>query len=199
MQAAVSKGGYDAATHTVTMSVSSETPVARYGGFEVLSHAPGAIDTSRLDAGIPLLYNHDWDSLIGRSQSYALSNGTLKVTNKFATNPLAREKEQDVADEILVDVSIGYLNQKVDITEDAQGNRTFNVSKWLIYENSLVTVPADFSVGVNRDAGDTVTEVEITFRKIEPEDSDASATDEEDDDGDDDDDVQERAAAGRCC
>ena len=44
---------------TLTLSFSSESPVARSFGDEVLSHAAGAVDLSRLNDGAPLLWNHD--------------------------------------------------------------------------------------------------------------------------------------------
>ena len=40
---------------TFALSFSSEQPVERYWGPEVLSHAPGAVDLSRLQSGAPLL------------------------------------------------------------------------------------------------------------------------------------------------
>jgi HK97 family phage prohead protease len=184
MQAAVQKGGYDAENHTVTMTVSSETPIERYGGYEVLSHAPGAIDTGRLDQGIPYLFNHNWDAHLGRSQAYAIKDGKLSITNRFGTNPLAKEKEQDVADEILVDVSIGYQPTKVDITEDKNGVRTYFIAKWVLFENSSVTVPADYSVGVNRSTAG-VTEVEVSFRKLDSDDTDPEGDEGEGEDLDD--------------
>ncbi len=188
MQGAMAKGGYDAANHTVTMSVSSDEPIARYGGFEILSHAPGAIDTTRLQQGIPYLFNHNWDAHLGRSQGFEQQPHKLVVTNRFGTNTLAKEKEQDIADEILPDVSLGYLPVKVDITEDKNGIRTYTLSKWMPYETSSVTVPADFTVGVNRSASDTPHEVEVTFRQLDADDPDDPETDEEDDDDEDEED-----------
>ena len=55
----------DADTDTFELSFSSETPVARQYGDEVLSHAAGAVDLSRLNDSAPLLFNHNPDQLLG--------------------------------------------------------------------------------------------------------------------------------------
>jgi len=44
---------------TLTFSFSSEQPVQRWFGDEILSHAPGAADLSRLNDGAALLFNHE--------------------------------------------------------------------------------------------------------------------------------------------
>jgi len=198
-------GGYDAEAHTVTMAVSSEYPVQRYGGDEILSHAQGAIDLERLKDGIALLFNHDYNLHLGTSVGYELKDGVLRITNKFGTNPLAREKEQDVADKILKDVSIGYQPLEYDITEDKTGYRTYTVTRWELYENSLVTVPADPTVGVDRNAPAEV-HVKVNFRILDadPEppqersqtpDSEDEDDDEEEVDDPDDPEAGERTAA----
>ena len=43
----------------LTISVSSEYPVERGFGKEVLSHAPGAIDLKRFNDSAPVLWSHD--------------------------------------------------------------------------------------------------------------------------------------------
>ena len=55
----------DADTDMFELSFSSETPVARQYGDEVLSHAAGAVDLSRLNDSAPLLFNHNPDQLLG--------------------------------------------------------------------------------------------------------------------------------------
>ena len=52
----------DADTDTFELSFSSETPVARQYGDEVLSHAAGAVDLARLNDSAPLLFNHNQTS-----------------------------------------------------------------------------------------------------------------------------------------
>jgi HK97 family phage major capsid protein/HK97 family phage prohead protease len=173
----VAKAAYDKDAHTVTMAVSSETPVDRYYGQEILSHGKGAVRTDRLSGGVSLLYNHDYDQLLGRSQSFELGE-PIHVTCRFGTSALAAEKELDVAADILVDVSIGYIVYEWDIVEDKNGVRTYTAVDWEILEVSLVTVPADPTVGVGR-SSDVAPKIR-SFRKV---DDDSSS---EDDDGNDD-------------
>jgi len=188
--------GYDADGHTVTMAVSSETPVDRYYGNEILSHKPGALRTNRLKGGVSLLFNHDYDKQLGRSQSFKLrDDDVLQVTARFGPSPLAVEKEADVSAGILVDVSIGYIVHEWEITEDKNGVRTYLAVDWELLEVSLVTVPADPTVGVGRGTEPTEVKVRSFVRladELAPDEAArtaAASSEEEDDDEDDEDDT----------
>ena len=50
---------------TFTFPFSSEFPVSRAFGNEVLSHERGAVNLSRLNDAAPLLFNHDPNKVIG--------------------------------------------------------------------------------------------------------------------------------------
>lgn len=181
--------GYDPETRTVAMAISSDTPVERWYGSEILDHSPSAIRQSRLQGGMPLLFNHDSDKHLGVQTSFKIgTDGKLRTENRFGDNPLAKEKEGDVASGILKDVSIGYYVHKYEITEDDRGNRTYRAVDWEPLENSLVTVPADISVGVGRAASEEVP-VECVF----VERSADSTTQRDSADGDTDDDDDETA------
>ena len=53
-------------SRVIDMAISSETPYERYWGIEILSHAPGAVDLSRLSGNDhPLLLNHCTEDQIG--------------------------------------------------------------------------------------------------------------------------------------
>jgi len=182
--------GYDKDTHTVTMAVSSSTPVERFYGIETLSHEKGAIRTGRLKNGIALLFNHDMDQHLGRSQSFELGD-PLHVTSRFGPSPLAVEKEADVASGILVDVSIGYLVHEWAITENKDGSRDYLAVDWELLEVSLVTVPADPTVGVGRSSEEVAVKVR-SFTKAD----DAERAAETDDDGGEGDDDEDDAATG---
>ena len=144
---------------TVTLSVSSDKPYRRHFGNEVLSHKSGAIRLDRLKMSGPLLFNHDRDAHIGRVLSATPDGSKLNVVVKFGSSPLAKEKMQDVQDGILGEASIGYEIHKMD--EDSK-TKTFTATDWEPYECSLVTVPADTSVGIGRDGGSLLTkELEV--------------------------------------
>ena len=127
-------------------SFSSEQPVERYFGTEVLSHDPGAADLSRLNNGGPFLWNHDRDAVLGVVQSAEIGadhRGYASV--KWSRNAMAQEKRQDVEDGILRNVSFAYS-----IDEIVERGNQMVVTKWTPLEVSLVSIPADNSVGLGR-------------------------------------------------
>ena len=76
---------------TLTFPASSENPVERWFGTEILSHAKGAMRTERLDAGaVPLLFNHNWSDPIGMVTGGRLVDGKFSVdATMFATDRAA--------------------------------------------------------------------------------------------------------------
>ena len=142
----------DVEKRTVEVAFSSEEPVERWFGDEVLSHAQGAVDLSRLNDGGAVLFNHDWDDQIGvieRAWIDADKRGRALV--RFGNGAKAAEKFQDVQDGILRHISVGYsiVNFEEEVSDDI---RTFTATRWQPYEISFVTVPADPTVGVGRSA-----------------------------------------------
>lgn len=139
----------------VEFSCSSEEPYNRYGFIEILSHEPGHIRLGRLSDGAALLFNHNWDKLLGVIKSCEVNADTrkLRVATKFSSNDEGMEALKDVKDGILTKVSIGYMVHKYveeGTTED--GTPIIRVTDWEPYEVSLVTVPADNSVGIGKSA-----------------------------------------------
>lgn len=134
-------------SRTVPATLSSETPVKRWFGTEILSHDPGAIDLSRAADGLPLLWNHDHGQPIGIVENVRVKDGTLKGRLRFSSNPKAREIFQDVREGFIQNVSIGY---SVDRWEQAAGSDDVTVTGWTLLEASVVTVPADATAGINR-------------------------------------------------
>jgi HK97 family phage major capsid protein/HK97 family phage prohead protease len=199
--------GYNPDDHTVSLAISSGQPVERWYGNEVLSHEPGAIRTQRMAGGMPMLFNHDPNKHLGITTGYQVgSDGKLRTTNKFGDNPLAQEKEGDVRSGILKDVSIGYVVHRYQITEQDQGPDLYTAIDWEPLENSLVTIPADTSVGVGRSTDDEFP-VECVFvarsaggkgQVTDPDPPDDNTDlDDEDDDPDDEDDPDEGSEPAR--
>jgi len=136
----------------VRMSISSEEPVERSFGLEVLRHSDGAVDLSRLGSGhAPLLLDHDLTKQIGVIERTYLDQADRKLRSvvRFGKSALAQEVYQDVKDGIRSNVSIGYQIRQM---EDKRADGTVGISSWLPYEASIVSVPADAGVGVNRNA-----------------------------------------------
>jgi HK97 family phage major capsid protein len=148
---ATSVDSFDLEKRTVTFALTSENPVARYYGEEILDHSDKAIDTERLKRGIPLLFNHDPKQHIGRIESYEIKDKKLYVTARFGNSQLAQEKFQDVQDGILVDASGGYIPRDYQYTEGKKGSPdTVRWTSWMPVEGSLCPVPADPTVGIGR-------------------------------------------------
>ena len=136
-------------SRTLEFSFSSETPVDRWFGPEVLSHAEGAMDMSRLNDGAPLLWNHDPDRVLGVIERAWLDNGRGMVAVRFSRSAFAEEKLADVRDGILRNVSVGY--SIIDATPLRQnGQDGILATSWQPHEVSVVSVPADSSVGIGR-------------------------------------------------
>ena len=133
---------------TFEFPFSSEYPVARYFGNEILSHDPAAADLARLNDSAPLLFNHNPDRVIGVVERAYIDGKKRRgyVRVRFSRNPFAQEVLGDVKDGVLRNVSFGY---SIDTMEE-RGSGDFVATAWTPYEVSVVSVPADPSVGVGR-------------------------------------------------
>ena len=134
---------------TVDIAISSEYEVQRGFGGEILSHKRESIDLSFLASGrAPLLLDHDHRQQIGVIESITLDeeNGILRGRVRFSKNQMADEIYRDVLDAIRANVSVGYSIEQV----EKRGKDTYVATKWSPFECSIVSVPADISVGVGR-------------------------------------------------
>jgi HK97 family phage major capsid protein len=162
----------DVEARTVDLSFSSEFPVRRWFGTEVLDHSPSSCDLSRLNNGGALLDNHDPDEQIGvvvpgSARIDPDRIGRAKV--KFSRSQEGESKFQDVQDGIITLCSTFYaINQMVETTTtDADGDEDTicRAMSWMPLEISLVAIPADPTVGVGRSAG--AEEIETVFERRE--------------------------------
>ena len=135
-------------------SFSSEYPVERAFGMEVLSHEDGAADLGRLNDGAPLLFNHDMDRPIGVVERAYLDKDKKKGYSRvrFSRNSFAQEILTDVKDGVMRNISVGYR-----IKEMEERNNEFVATNWEPYEVSIVSVPADPKIGVGRSLLPTTT------------------------------------------
>lgn len=141
----IDRAAANADSRTVPASLSSEEPYERFGGAEILSHNPAAIDLSRSTGGLPLLFAHDQAQPIGLVENIRLEGGRLTGTLRFGESAKAQEVFKDVQAGILRNMSIGYR-----VIESETTPTGYLVTKWALYEASVVSVPADPSVGINR-------------------------------------------------
>ena len=136
---------------TMEMSISSESPVARSFGLEVLSHRDGDIDLTRLMNKAPLLKDHDASQQIGVVENAYLDTQRGKLMSKvrFGRGALASEIFNDVKDGIRTQVSIGYQINP-DSMEKSETTDEVRITDWMPMEVSIVSMGADQNVGFGR-------------------------------------------------
>ena len=132
---------------SMEFSFSSEFPVARYFGSEVLSHERGAVDLARLSDGAPLLFNHDTNRPIGVVERAWIDTEKKRgmVSVKFSRNAFAQEVLNDVQDGVMRNVSVGY---QINTLEERGDN--FVATQWQPYEVSITPCAADPTIGIGR-------------------------------------------------
>ena len=138
----------DEEKRTVRIALTSETPVMRSFGYEILSHDAEDIDMSFMASGrSPLLLDHDPEKQIGVIESYSLDSNTRRTLAqvRFGKSDLATEVFNDVLDGIRQNVSVGY--QVTKMRKDENEKNTYRVS-FFPMEASIISIPADMSSGV---------------------------------------------------
>jgi HK97 family phage prohead protease len=166
---AFDRAAVDEATRTVPVSFSSEARVLRQSWFlgdwtEILRHEPQAVDMSRLsDMGV-LLYMHDIRMPIGSIMQPYLDENERKCKGKarFDADPQSDGVFQKVLSGTLRGISVRYQVPQ-DAWEVIKEGRFSScgrfagpceiANRWTPLEVSVVTIPADATVGVGRSAG----------------------------------------------
>lgn len=145
---------------TFRLSFSSEAPYDRWFGTEILDHSEGAVNMERLNSIGVLLFNHDRDVVIGKIERAWLENGRGEAEITFDSDEESEKIFQKVKNKTLKGVSVGYLvdswEEVMPNKQSADGRFTGPCSiarKWTPFEISIVSVPADPSVGVGRSIG----------------------------------------------
>ena len=147
------RAAIDEAARTVSLSFSSETPVARWFGNEVLDHAPSSIMLDRLRNAGPLLMDHDPCEQIGVVESVSLGADRMgRAQVRFSRSEDAEAIFQDVRDGIRQHVSVGYRVHKMVLDSTDGDTETYRATQWEPLEISIVSIPADTAVGIGRAA-----------------------------------------------
>lgn len=164
------KGTLNDDDRTVRLSFASQEPYERWFGPEILTCTPESINLSRFDEGLGcLLYNHNRDAVIGHVESTEIVDGRAYAVVRFDTDEASDAVYQKVKSGTLQGVSVGY---KVDSWEEVESNKrsltlpdvvgpASIAMRWEPLEISIVSVPADASVGVGR-SEDEPTEIITT-------------------------------------
>ena len=149
-------------SRTMTLSFASETPYERWFGPEVLCVDETAMNMQRFQDGLGcLLFNHDRDKVIGKIERAWLEDNRAYAEVTFDDDEFADSIFNKVKSGTLKGVSVGYrVGEYTDVHIDesfAQGRikgPCYVASNWEPYEISIVSVPADTTVGVNRSLND---------------------------------------------
>lgn len=141
------------------LSFSSEEPYERFWGVEILDHDEGAVDLNRLNDIGCLLFNHNRDMVLGKIERAWIENRRGYAEVSFDTDEQAEIIFQKVRSGTLKGVSVGY---RIDSIEEVAPGKTSTdgrftgpceiARKWWPFEISIVSVPADPTVGVGREA-----------------------------------------------
>ncbi|ADD94573.1 hypothetical protein [uncultured phage MedDCM-OCT-S08-C1731] len=143
----------DEEKRTVRIGVSSETPVERSFGMEVLGHSEDEINMEFMQSKTaPLLLDHDMKKQIGVVEEFKLDQAAKRTTAvvRFGKSALAEEVFRDVVDGIRMNISVGYRVDKLE--RQNKDDETYYRASWTPMEISSVSIPADASrlVGVGR-------------------------------------------------
>ncbi|AIF52008.1 prohead protease/major capsid protein fusion protein [Pelosinus sp. UFO1] len=154
------KAGIDIEKRTVPLSFSSETTeVVRWGDIEILDHSPGACDLTQLNSIGVLLFNHNWDLPIGGIESAVIVNYRGEAVVRFDDDEESDKYFKKVISGTLKAVSCRYSVEPEDweyveanaMSSDGRfAGPCYVARKWKVIEISIVTIPADSSVGVGR-------------------------------------------------
>ena len=159
----------DSDNRTVELSFSSETPYGRWFGDEILCHDEECINIERFSNGLgTVLFNHDRDAVVGHIEKVWLEDNRGKALVRFDTDEQSETIFQKVQSGTLQGVSVGYAIYRYEVLEDEDTKSTngrFNgpayvVTDWEPLEISIVSVPADPTVGVGRSAEEIHTSID---------------------------------------
>lgn len=171
----VERKAVDVTARTATLAFASETPYERYWGIEILDCTATAMRQGRLRSGANLLCDHDSRDVVGVVESVEIGADRIgRAVVRFGKSARAEEVWQDVVDGIRRNVSVGYMIHKAQLIETGENTDTYRVTDWEPFEVSLVSVPADASVGVGRSAATPALEqkdltVQVTVWQTESE------------------------------
>lgn len=147
------RSAIDIESRTVEIAFSSETPVERWWGMEILDHGKNAMREKRIKQGGALLMDHDWRDQVGVIESVRVDADRVgRAVVRFGRSARASEIFQDVQDGIRTNVSVSYRIHKAVLEKSEDNVETYRITDWEPHEISFVSVPADINVGVGRSA-----------------------------------------------
>jgi len=143
----------DVEARTVELAFCSEAPYERWWGVEILDCGPKSVRMGRLRNKASVLVNHRADNHVGVVENARIDGDRKgRAKTRFGRGAMASEVFQDVVDEIRTKVSVGYQIHDLVLERKQDDLSTYRVTDWEPFEISIVSVPADDTVGVGRSA-----------------------------------------------
>lgn len=156
-----------------SLSFSSEEPYERWWGVEILDHSEGAADLTRLSEIGCVLYNHNRDKVIGKITEVAVKDGRGEAVIEIDEDAESEVIYQKMKSGTLKGISVGYIvNSWEEVAAGKQsgdGKYTGPCSiarSWEPYEISIVSIPADITVGIGRSRENTQGAIGIYERQL---------------------------------
>ncbi len=143
------------------IAISSEEPVARWFGLEILDHSPGAVDLTFGERGMAFLVAHDQHEAsrlsIGIVRKMRVDKDrVLRGEVTFSDSGEAQQVRRDMLAGLRPYISVGYRVHEYVLERSDKEGETYRATKWTPGEASTVAVPADPSVGMGRSADEDV-------------------------------------------
>lgn len=146
---------------TVVLSFSSEKPYLRWFGWEIVDSKE--MDLSRLNNKAILLFNHNWDDYIGVVEKAWISEDNRCYAKvRFDEHEQSNKILNSIKTGILPGVSFGYEINKAYKIDDIDGTEAYRVAV-TPFEISVVTVPADPTVGYGRSFEEKEKNIQISI------------------------------------
>lgn len=160
------RGTVDQEKRTIEMTFSSETPVEQWFGNEILDHGAKSVRLDRLRTGGPLLLDHNSRDQVGVIEKVEIKDRKGRALVRFGKGSRAEEIYQDVLDDIRRNVSVSYrIHHMVLEEEKKNGGSVYRAMDWEPLEISIVSIPADTSVGIGRSPEGETREIRITEKE----------------------------------
>lgn len=151
LQREATVGAIDKEARTVELAFSSEVEYRRWFGMEVLGHDESEVRLARLQNKAPVLWMHNWDDQRGVVESVRIDGDRKgRAVARFSKSGDGEKLFQDIVDGIVTKVSVGYMVHGLKLIEEREDVDVYRVTDWEPFEISMVSVPADDTVGVGR-------------------------------------------------
>lgn len=178
----------DTDSRTVELSFSSETPYGRWFGDEILCHDEECINLERFNNGLgTALFNHDRGAVVGHVERAWIEDNRGKALVRFDEDDQSDTIFQKVQSGTLKGVSVGYSIKRYEVLDDKdsvssngrfKGPDTYVVTDWEPLEISIVSVPADPTVGVGRSAEEIHTNINTQEEEKSMDEKEISKTED---------------------